>query len=154
MTRHDWTGKLINRKMCKRLKFGHDYKWYMHKPQSVQENKIHEILLGLLDTNDHLNPARRSDLVLINKKKRTNQLVDFAIPADRKVKRWTNTCKFTQPLTIKCAHVNNCSYPTVPLILNNIAMVTADVTHMPISRLKLTILQWSKPSLHTVSVVN
>ena len=35
---------------------------------------------------DHLIPARRPYLVLINKKKRTCHLVDFAIPADHQVK--------------------------------------------------------------------
>ena len=35
---------------------------------------------------DHLIPARRPDLILINKKERTCQLVDFAGPADHRVK--------------------------------------------------------------------
>ena len=35
---------------------------------------------------DHPILARRPDLVLINKKKRTCQLMDFAIPGDHRVK--------------------------------------------------------------------
>ena len=37
-TRHDWVSKVIHREMCKKLKFDHTSKWYMHKPASVLEN--------------------------------------------------------------------------------------------------------------------
>ena len=35
---------------------------------------------------DHLISARRPDLIIINKKKRTCKIVDFAVPADHKIK--------------------------------------------------------------------
>ena len=41
-TRHDWIGKVIYGKLFTRLKFDHFTKWYKHKPESLQENKIHE----------------------------------------------------------------------------------------------------------------
>ena len=31
-TTHDWVGKVIYWELCKRLKFDHITKWYMHKP--------------------------------------------------------------------------------------------------------------------------
>ena len=34
---------------------------------------------------DHLIPARRPDLIIINKKKRICKIVDFAIPADNRI---------------------------------------------------------------------
>ena len=46
----------------------------------------HKNLLDYEIKTDHLIPARRPDLVLINKKKRMCQLVDFAVPADHRVK--------------------------------------------------------------------
>ena len=58
----------------------------MHKPESVLENETHKILWDFEIKTDHLIPARRPDLVLINKKERTCQLVDFAVPADHRVK--------------------------------------------------------------------
>ena len=30
--RHDWVGKVINEEMCKKFKFDHAKKWYMHNP--------------------------------------------------------------------------------------------------------------------------
>ena len=85
-TRHDWVGKVIHWELCKKLNFDHTTKWYMHKPESVLENETHKILWDYEIQTDHLIPARRPDLVLINKKKRTCQLVDFAVPADHRVK--------------------------------------------------------------------
>ena len=35
---------------------------------------------------DHLISARRPDLIIIYKKKRTSRIVDFAVPADHRVK--------------------------------------------------------------------
>ena len=41
---HDWVGKVIHWELCKRLEFDPPTKWYMHKPESVQENETHRIL--------------------------------------------------------------------------------------------------------------
>ena len=56
----------------------------MHNPASVLENDTREPLLDLDIHTDHLISVRRSDLVIINnkKKKRICQIVDFAVPAD------------------------------------------------------------------------
>ena len=58
----------------------------MHKPESVLENETHKILWDFEIKTDHSIPAKRPDLVLINKKKRSCPLVDFAVPADHRVK--------------------------------------------------------------------
>ena len=55
----------------------------MHNPASVLENATHK--LQYIQT-DHLIPARRPDLIIINKKKRTCKIVDFAVPADHRIK--------------------------------------------------------------------
>ena len=39
--RHDWVGKVIHREMCKKFKFDHANKWYMHNPAPVLENNTH-----------------------------------------------------------------------------------------------------------------
>ena len=38
-TRHDWVGKKFHWELCKKFIFDHTNKWYMHNPESVQENK-------------------------------------------------------------------------------------------------------------------
>ena len=37
-------GKMIHRELCKKLKFDHTNKRYMHNPESVLENETHKLL--------------------------------------------------------------------------------------------------------------
>ena len=41
---HDWVGKVIHWEMCKKLKFDHTTKWYMHNPAYVLENDTYKLL--------------------------------------------------------------------------------------------------------------
>ena len=43
-TRHNRMGKVILWELCKKLKFNHTNKWYIHNPESALENEIHKIL--------------------------------------------------------------------------------------------------------------
>ena len=42
--RHYWVVKVIQWEMCKKFKFDHTNKWYMHNPASVLENDTHKLL--------------------------------------------------------------------------------------------------------------
>ena len=44
MTRHNWAGKVIHWELCKKIKFDHANKWYMHDMKSVLENEMRKIL--------------------------------------------------------------------------------------------------------------
>ena len=67
--RHNWVGKVIHWEMCKKFKFDHVNKWYMHNPAPVLENDTHKLLCDFHIQTDHLISARRPDLIIINKKK-------------------------------------------------------------------------------------
>ena len=82
--RHDWVGKGIHSEICKKFKFDHTNKWYMHNPAPVLENDTHKFLWDLDIQTDHLISARRPYLIIINKKKK--KIVDFAVPADHRIK--------------------------------------------------------------------
>ena len=58
----------------------------MHNPEHVLENNTHKLLWDFDIYKDHLISARRPDLIIINKKKRTCIIVDFAVPADHRIK--------------------------------------------------------------------
>ena len=60
--RHAWVGKVIYWKLCLKLKLDHTTKWYMHKPESVQENRMLKILWAFEIQIDHLILARRPNL--------------------------------------------------------------------------------------------
>ena len=74
--------------MCKKFKFNQTNKWYMHNPAPVLKNATHKLLWDFNIQTNHLIPARRPDLIIINKKKkkRTYKIVDFAVPADHRIK--------------------------------------------------------------------
>ena len=61
-------------------------KWYLHNPKSILENEIHKLLWDFEIQTDHLITARRPHLIIINKKERTCRIVEFAVPADHRVK--------------------------------------------------------------------
>ena len=71
--RHDCVGKVIHWEMCKKFKFDHTNKWYMHNPAPVLENDSHKLLWDFNIQTDHLIPARRPDLKIIKKKKKKKE---------------------------------------------------------------------------------
>ena len=68
-TRHDWVGKVIHWEMCKKFKFDHTNKCYMHNPASVLENDTYKLSWNFEIQTDHLIPARRPGHIIINKKR-------------------------------------------------------------------------------------
>ena len=58
----------------------------MHNPAPVLENNTHKLLWDFDIHMEHLISASRPDLIIINKKKRTCKIVDFAVPADHRIK--------------------------------------------------------------------
>ena len=58
----------------------------MHNPDSLLENEMHKLPWDFEIQTDHLISARRPDLVVINRKKRTCWIVDLTVPADPRVK--------------------------------------------------------------------
>ena len=58
----------------------------MHNPAPFLENNTHKLLWDFNIHTDHLISARRPDLIIINKKKRICKIVEFAVPADHRIK--------------------------------------------------------------------
>ena len=46
----------------------------------------HKLLWNFNSKTEHLISARRPDLIIINEKKRIFKIVDFAVPADHRIK--------------------------------------------------------------------
>ena len=77
--RHDWVGKVFYWEMCKKFKFDHANKWYMHNPEPVLEN---DPPVGLLYTNGSPNLSPYNNQL----KKKICKIVHFAVPADHRIK--------------------------------------------------------------------
>ena len=81
-TRHDWVGKVIHSEMCKKSKFDHTNKWYMHNAAAV----THTNSFGTL-TYKQVTKSRPEDQILQKSiKNRTCKIVNFPVPADHKIK--------------------------------------------------------------------
>ena len=57
----------------------------MPNPAPVLENDTHKLLWDFNIQIDRLTPARRPDLIIINKNKRICKIVDFAVPVDHRI---------------------------------------------------------------------
>ena len=69
------------------FKLDNTNKWYIQNPASVLQNGTHKFLWDSDIHMNHLISARRSDRIITNKKKRIYKIVDFAVPADHRIKR-------------------------------------------------------------------
>ena len=58
----------------------------MHNPEPVLENYTNKLLWDFDIQTDHLISARGPDLIIINKKKTICKIVDFAFPAEYRIK--------------------------------------------------------------------
>ena len=57
----------------------------MHNLAPVLENDSHKLIWDFNLQTDHLIPARRPDLIIINQKTKICKIVDFAVPADHRI---------------------------------------------------------------------
>ena len=64
----------------------------MHNPESVLVNEIHNFLKDFY-IQTYIISAKQPHLVIISKKKRSCRIVDFAVPADHRVKLKENEKK-------------------------------------------------------------
>ena len=71
---YNWVRKVINWELCKKFKYNHANKWYMHNPSTVLENDTHKLLWDFNIQTDHLISARRPDIIIINKKIKSAKL--------------------------------------------------------------------------------
>ena len=119
--RHDWVGKVIHREMCKKFKFDHTNKWYMHNPASILENDSHKLQWDFNIQTDHLIPARRQQLMVINEeKKRSCKIVDFTVPADHRI----NLKECAKNLARELKKLWNMKVSIVPIVIGAFGTIT------------------------------
>ena len=128
--RHDWVGKGIHWEMSKKLKFDHANKWYMHNPALVLENDTHKLLWDFDIQTDHLISPRRLNLIIINnnKKKKISKIVDFAVPADHRIKLKECEKKDKYPdLARELKKLWNMKVIIIPIVIDAFGTVTKGI---------------------------
>ena len=71
-------GKVIHWELCKKFKFDHTNKWYMHNPESVVENEMHKILWDFDMQMDPLISTRQPETEIVDKKQSV-KLLNFPL---------------------------------------------------------------------------
>ena len=118
-TRHDWVGKVIQWEMWKKSKFDHTNTWYIHNPALVPEN------YGLRHTHGLSNLGQKTRLNNNQQKKGTCKIVDFAIPADHRIK--LKECELTDKyldIARELKNLWNMKVTIIPIVIGALGTVT------------------------------
>ena len=98
----------------------------MHNPAPILENDTHKLLWDFDIQMDHLISARRSDLIIIKKKKRKfAKIVDFAVLADHriKLKEWEKRDKYLD-LAGEFKKLWNMKVTIIPIVIGAFGTIT------------------------------
>ena len=119
---------MIHWELYKKLKFDHTNKNGKCTTQNL--NETHKLPWDFEIQTNHQISARRPDLIIINKKKRTCRIVDFAVPADHRVKlkEWEKKDKYLD-LTGELKKMRNMKVTIVQIVIGALGTVTKGLVH-------------------------
>ena len=94
----------------------------LHNPAPVIENDTYKLIWDFNIQTDHLIPARRPDLIIINKKKR---IVDFVVPVDHRInlKQCAKKDKYLD-LARELKKLWNMKVTIVPIVIGALGTIT------------------------------
>ena len=98
----------------------------MHNPASVMENETYKLYWDFGIQTDPLILARWPDLIIVNnKKKKTCKIVDFAVPADHRVKLKENEKKDKYlNLAWELKKLWNLKVSIIPIVIGALGAIT------------------------------
>ena len=104
----------------------------MHNPALVLENDSQKLLWDFNIHTDHLIPARRPDLIIINKRKRICKIVGFAVPPDHRInlKESEKKDKYLD-LVRELKKLWNMKVTMVPIVIGALGTVTKGLCKGP-----------------------
>ena len=120
--RHDNLGKIVHWKLARKCNFEAGDKWYEHEPESVLESEDYKILWDFSIQTDHVIEARRPDLVVVDKKRRTCKIIDFAVTGDSRSKEKEKIEKY-QDLRRKLQKIWNVRVKIIPLVVGSLGAI-------------------------------
>ena len=114
--------------MCKKFKFDHINKWYIYNPETVQENEAHKLFWDFETQMNHQISARQLNLIIVNQKKRTCRIVDFAVSKDHRVELKESEKKNKyQDLAWELKKLWNMKVTVIPIITGMLGTVTKEL---------------------------
>ena len=122
--RHDNLGKIVHWKLARKCNFEAGDKWYEHEPESVLESEDYKILWDFSIQTDHVIEARRPDLVVVDKKRRTCKIIDFAVPGDSRIEeKEKEKIEKYQDLRRELQKIWNVRVKIIPLVVGSLGAI-------------------------------
>ena len=95
-----------------------------HEPRSILENEDYNILYDFSIQTDHVIEARRTDLVVVDKKERTCKIIDFAVPGDSRIKeKEKDKIEKYQDLGRELQKIRNVKGKIIPLVIGSLSAI-------------------------------
>ena len=83
--RHNNLNKIVHWKLARNFNFEAKDKWYQYEPDCVLENEDYKVLWDFTIQTDHVIESRIPDLVVVDKKRGTCKINDFAVPGESRI---------------------------------------------------------------------
>ena len=87
LRRHNEVARIVHWNICKHFNIKRGKKHWLHVPEKVIDNSEVKILWDFEIRTDRVIPARRPDIVTINKSKREAKIIDIAVPEDGNIRK-------------------------------------------------------------------
>ena len=122
--RHDNLGKIVHWKLPRKCNFEAGDKWYEHEPESVLENENYKILWDFSIQTNHVVEARRPDLIVVDKKKRSCKIIDFAVPGNSTIEeKEKDKIENYQVLGRELQKIWNVKVKIIPLVVGSLGAI-------------------------------
>ena len=112
---------MITWKLARKCNFEAGDQWYEHEPESVLESEDYKILWNFNIQTDHVVEARRPDLVVADKKRRTCKIIDFAVAGDSRIEeKEKEKIEKYQDLRRELQKIWNVKVKIIPLVVSSL----------------------------------
>ena len=96
----------------------------VHEPESILDNEDYKILWDFSIQTDHVIEARRPDLVVVDKKERSCEIIDFAVPGDSKIEeKEKDKIEKYQDLGRELQKLWNVRVKIIPLLIGSLVAI-------------------------------
>ena len=108
-------------------------RWYDHVPDSVLEYEDYKLLWDFSVRTDHVIGARRPDLLIIDKRDKSCQIIDVAIPEDNGVRAWKEDKKVEkyQDLARKVRKMWGVKTKVIPVVVGALGSIPLRLNDNP-----------------------
>ena len=127
--RHDNVARMIHWNIAHSYAFDVSSKWHERKPVGVIENDHVKLLWDFIIQTSTYIQARRPDVVVVDREKKTCNIIDIAVPVDVRIveKEKENVEKY-QDLRREVARLWNVKANVVPIVVGALGAVTPNLS--------------------------